>query len=296
VQTSESPAAAVPDNPLVAVDHYENFPVASVLCPPRIRPAVAAIYHFARCADDIADEGDASAEQRLADLKAYGEDLSAVFRGSGASARWGGIFGALAEARHQHDLPLQPLMDLLEAFGRDVYSPRYETREDLLGYCRLSANPVGRLLLHLYGLNDAYAKHQSDCVCSALQLINFWQDCSVDLPRSRVYLPEADARKHGLDLSAPATLKDSASSQALLAELCNWARGLMLQGAGLALTLPGRAGWELRLVVQGGLRILDRIAALQFRTLRQRPTLGLIDAGPLAWRALRMRRDAVLMP
>lgn len=280
----------------MAVDHYENFPVASVLCPPAIRPAVVAIYRYARCADDIADEGDATPAQRWSDLDAFERDLLAVYHGETVSPRWPDLFDALSHARRTHDLPMQPLKDLLAAFRRDVGSPRYEDRAALLDYCQLSAAPVGRLLLHLYRIDDKTSRHRSDCICSALQLINFWQDCSVDLPRGRVYLPLGDARRHGVNLEHPAALTDSPASQALLADLCDWARKLMVEGSDLALDLPGRAGWELRLVVQGGLRVLDRIAAWQFRTIARRPTLGLIDAGPVVWRALTARRLGAVGP
>lgn len=270
----------------VSVDHYENFPVASVLCPPAIRPAVVAIYHFARVADDLADEGAASPEERRAALAAYAADLESVYASRAPSPRWSAVFERLDQARRSHQLPLQPLRDLLDAFTQDTGNPAYETREQLLDYCRRSANPVGRLLLHLYGIGDAPSRAQSDDICTALQLVNFWQDCSVDHPRGRVYIPHADARRHGVELGLPQRLHDSPASQALLAELCGWARELMLRGAPLARRVPGRAGWELRLVVQGGLRILDKIASLQHATFTRRPTLGPADVPVLLWRAL----------
>jgi hydroxysqualene synthase len=274
----------------VGVDHYENFPVASVLCPPELRPAVVAIYNFARTADDIADEGDADTASRLADLAAYRADLSAVLAGQPAGPRWRQVFEPLAERVLSFALPGAPLHDLLDAFSQDTRNPLYADRAELLDYCRRSANPIGRLLLHLYGVGDAGALQQSDAVCTALQLINFWQDLSVDLPRGRVYLPLADLREHGLDVTLllgghPA---DSTAARRLVAELCAWAGGLMQHGAPLALRLPGRAGWELRLVVQGGLRILEKIAAMDHATLHQRPTLSAIDLPRLLWRALRM--------
>lgn len=274
----------------VSVEHYENFPVASVLCPPAIRPAVLAIYHFARTADDIADEGDAPATARLADLAAYRAQLQATAAGAGVApgARWAGVFRALGEAMRRHALPTQPLHDLLDAFAQDVRNPRYPDRAALLGYCRLSANPVGRLLLHLYGVADAVALRQSDAICSALQLANFWQDLSVDLPRGRCYLPLADLQAQGLDPAALPAGTDSAATRALVAELVAWARTLMLEGAPLARRLPGRAGWELRLVVQGGLRILDKIRRMDHAAFSHRPTLGPLDAPVLLWRALRM--------
>ena len=158
------------------------------------------------------------------------------------------------------------LHDLLSAFEQDVryteQQHRYESTDELLGYCRLSANPVGRLLLHLYGVHDARSLQQSDQICSALQLINFWQDISRDLPNGRCYLPADTLQRHGLqvaDFEHPA-LEATPDRQAVVAELCAYARGLMQLGAPLARRVPGRAGWELRLVVQGGLRILDAIA------------------------------------
>lgn len=273
------------------VDHYENFPVASWLCPPRLRAPVAAIYWFARTADDIADEGDAPASARLADLQAYGAELETTLAGA-AAARWSGIFAALGRAHRDFALPPQPLRDLLDAFAQDVRKTRdgegYADRAELLDYCRRSANPVGRLLLHLYGVSDAQSLERSDAICSALQLVNFWQDLGVDVPRGRYYLPAEDCVRFGLDQRAPATWSAHPRAPALVADLCAWARALMLQGAPLVHTVPGRAGWELRLVVQGGLRILDRIARIGHATLQQRPRLRAPDALPLLWRAARM--------
>lgn len=279
------------------IGHYENFPVASWLCPPALRPAVAALYHFARTADDIADEGDAPAPQRLADLAAYRAELHHSLQRSAAhtpDARWTGIFRALGAAAHRHALPAQPLHDLLSAFEQDVRHTAsghpYADTAELLAYCQRSANPVGRLLLHLYGVRDEASLRQSDQICSALQLINFWQDISVDLPRGRVYLPADTLRRHGVavaDFASDNRQKEPAM-QAVVAELCAGARGLMQQGAPLVHQVPGRAGWELRLVVQGGLRILDAIAAQQHRSWQARVTLGKADLPRLAWRALWM--------
>jgi squalene synthase HpnC len=275
----------------VSVDHYENFPVASLLCPSALRPAVVAIYRYARTADDLADEGSRGAEERRADLRDYRADLAAVFAGGPPSPRWAGVFDALAHARRTHDLPAQPLHDLLDAFDQDCGNPRYPDRAALLAYCRRSAEPIGRLLLHLYGISEPLALRRSDAICSALQLVNFWQDLSVDLPRGRVYLPEDDARRHGVDLHDPAALTDSRATRALVRELCAWAEVLMLEGAPLARTLPGRIGWELRLVVQGGLRVLEKIRRMDHATIGRRPVLTRADLLPLAWRALTMRRS-----
>lgn len=272
----------------MSIDHYENFPVASVLCPPAVRPAVLAIYHFARTADDLADEGDTEPAQRLADLAAYRQDLQATLESRPTAPRWRRVFDRLAPCIGRYRLPPPLLHDLLDAFEQDVRNPDYPDRESLLDYCRRSANPVGRLLLHLYGVRDARSLQQSDAICSALQLINFWQDLSVDGPRGRCYVPETELRRHGVLRSALRARENSPPTRALVAALCAWAQALMLQGAPLALRLPGRAGWELRLVVQGGLRILEKIGHMNHAAMRQRPTLTGMDAPLLLWRSLRM--------
>lgn len=274
----------------MGVDHYENFPVASLLCPPALRPAVAAIYHYARTADDIADEGDVLAEARLADLAAYLAELHAVADGEQPGTRWARVFLPLANALREHALPLSLLEDLLSAFSQDVVKTRYADRDELLDYCRRSANPIGRLLLHLYGVNDPDALAQSDAICSALQLINFWQDLSIDLPRGRIYLPLDRCRAHGVDEALLFAGIDTAATRALVRSECDWAEALMRRGAPLVHRVPGRAGWELRGVVQGGLAVLRKIAALDHATLDRRPALGALDLPGIAWRALAMRR------
>ena len=281
---------------IVGMGHYENFPVASWLCPPRLRPAIAAIYALARTADDIADEGHAAPAERLADLRALRHDLRAAAGAAPDSGRWLGVFQALRPVLRDFSLPIAPLEQLLDAFEQDVHftatASRYQTDAQLLDYCTRSANPVGRLLLHLYRIEDAHSLSQSDQICSALQLINFWQDLSIDVPRERWY-PSVQAMQQYLvkesDLQAP---RVCAPASRLLAHYVVQARRLMQQGAPLALRIPGRAGWELRLVVQGGLRILDKIAALNHESWCVRPRINLIDLPVLLWRAWRMRRTS----
>ena len=279
-----------------AHDHYENFPVASWLCPPRLRPPIAAIYAFARTADDIADEGEAAAAVRLQDLADFRADLHATAAGQPATGRWPEVFPPLAAQIRQWQLPVPLLDDLLDAFVQDVEMTRdgatYADRTALMDYCRRSANPVGRLLLHLYGIDDAESLAQSDAVCSGLQLANFWQDLSVDLPRHRHYVCDADLLRFGLERQALDRGRDTPATRALVADATTWARRLLLQGAPLALRVPGRTGWELRLVVQGGLRILDRISILDHATLARRPQLGPADVLTMLWRALHMRGPA----
>lgn len=277
------------------IHHYENFPVASWLCPPRLRPAIAAIYHFARTADDLADEGDASAAQRLDALAQYRADLLAIACGQGHSGQWPQVFDPLRKVLQDFQLPVPLLADLLDAFAQDVrYTAtqrRYRDDAELLDYCTRSANPVGRLLLHLYGVTDAVSLAQSDRICSALQLINFWQDVSSDVARGRWYPSQQAMAAHGVrdaDLQADST---SENARRLIATYAASARALMQAGAPLACRIPGRAGWELRLVVQGGLRMLDKIEALDFATWRTRPKLTVWDAPRLAWRAVWMRQQ-----
>ena len=274
------------DNRPVGVDHYENFPVASWWCPPALRPAVLAIYRFARTADDIADEGDAPAGERRAALARFSSALQACAGGQ-PSDEWSDVFVPLALQMRLHALPVAPFDHLLSAFIQDTANPLYADRAELLDYCARSANPIGRLLLHLAHLRDPHALRESDAVCTALQLINFWQDLSRDLPRGRCYVTRADAERHGLPLPPPAV--DSPAARALVRELVAWTRSTMLEGAPLVQRLPGRFGWELRFVIQGGLRVLDKIEAGGFDAMARRPTVGVADAPWLAWRALRMR-------
>lgn len=286
----------MPELRSTSIEHYENFPVASWLCPPRLRPPIAAIYHFARTADDIADEGALSAEQRLSDLAAFRADLHAVAEGRPPSMRWPQVFKPLAAQMRAFDLPLQPMDDLLSAFVQDVVKTRdgaaYADMAELLDYCSRSANPVGRLLLHLYKVNDKEALAESDAICTALQLINFWQDLSVDIPRGRYYLPLAECAFHGFSVTDPARqfpqLQKNKEARRLVAACVLNARSMMNAGASLVHRIPGRAGWELRGVVQGGLRILDKIEAIDCATLSQRPTLGKADVPYILWRMLRM--------
>jgi hydroxysqualene synthase len=283
------------DNPAMGVNHYENFPVASVLCPPALRAPIAAIYHFARTADDLADEGDAAPAERRLLLDTYEADLLRAVAGDTAG-RWQPVFAPLARAFDSHRLPLAPLRDLLSAFRQDTANPIYAQRADLLDYCRRSANPIGRLLLHLVDLRDPRALAQSDAVCTALQLINFWQDLRVDLPRGRHYVTDADLAAHGVDRASLKMGADSDTTRALVRELVAWARGLMLQGAPLVQAMPGRMGWELRFVVQGGLRILEKIERGGCNALSHRPTLTAWDGPLLAWRAVTMNPGRSLRP
>jgi squalene synthase HpnC len=267
------------------VDHYENFPVASILLPRRLVPAVEAIYAFARSADDLADEGDAGPAERLAALNAYDTALDGIEQGKTPSDP---MFARLAAALARHALPLQPLRDLLSAFRQDVVTTRYPDYAALLDYCRRSANPVGRLMLGLYGVRDGASLRASDAICTALQLINFWQDVGVDTAKGRIYLPQEDLARFAVGEEQIVQGRADQAWRALMRFEVERARALMLEGAPLATRLPGRVGWELRMVVQGGLRILEAIERVDYDVFGRRPQLGRLDWLAVAWRAVRM--------
>jgi hydroxysqualene synthase len=278
------------------ITHYENFPVASWLCPPHLRPAIAAIYWFARTADDLADEGDVTPQQRLEDLAAFRNDLQIAAKGETAalqvSTRWPQVFTPLAAAIAQYSLPIKHLEDLLSAFEQDIRKTRdgqgYTTVAELHDYCARSANPIGRLLLHLYGITDEAALSYSDNICTALQLINFWQDINQDIPRGRFYLPEDACDQFNVTRADLLSLKQTKNTTDLIAAQAVNTLAMMQKGSKLVHLIPGRAGWELRFVVQGGLRILDKIKALEYQMLVKRPKLTKLDYVVIGWRALWM--------
>lgn len=276
----------------MGVGHYENFPVASVLCPPRLRPPIVAIYRFARVADDLADEGGEPPVERLRQLSEYRAALRHACGGGAAApssaGRWPHVFAPLAQQIRDFRLPPPLLHALLDAFEQDVRNPPYPSREALLEYCRRSANPVGRLLLHLHGIGDAASLERSDQICSALQLINFWQDLSIDSPRGRHYVPDADRDRQHVTIAELREQRDSERVRALVRDLCEWAGAMMREGAPLASQVPGRAGWELRLVVQGGLRILEKLERMDHASLLRRPRLNALDLPAMLWRACSM--------
>jgi squalene synthase HpnC len=271
----------------MSVEHYENFPVASILLPKKLRPAVEAIYAFARSADDLADEGDATPAERLAALNDYEAALDRIAAGETGHTP---MFERLAQVVRDYDLPLAPMYALLSAFKQDVTVHRYATYDALLDYCARSANPVGHLMLHLYGAATEDNLRDGDAICSALQLINFLQDVAIDLHKERIYLPLEDLARFAIQ---PAALDDPAARprwRVMMKFEVARARALMLQGAPLALRMPGRIGFELRMMVQGGLFILDEIERVEYDVWRHRPTLSKRDWISVAWAAVRMRQ------
>ena len=267
----------------MAVGHYENFPVASSLLPARYRDAVVAIYRFARAADDIADEGDAAPGERLAALAAFGRAIDAIERGDTPAQP---PFPSVAAAIRTHRLPLAPFRALLAAFAQDVEITRYETFDAVLDYCSRSANPVGRLLLALYGVDNASSRLESDAICTALQLTNFWQDVAVDWRKGRVYLPLEDLARFGIDTASIAERKTDARWSRLMAYETARTRLLFDAGARLPGRLPFRAGLELRAISAGGRRILDRIDRVRGDVFNRRPVLDWRDWCVVSWRTL----------
>ncbi|MBV6274161.1 squalene synthase HpnC [Alcaligenaceae bacterium CGII-47] len=279
----------------MSVNHYENFPVASLLLPARLRPAVRNVYAFARGADDIADEGDATPKARIATLARWRNALQAISQHRALGQLDDDervVFEALAATITEHQLPVQPFFDLLSAFTQDAQTGRYANESALLDYCSRSANPVGRIMLHLYREVDAPKIAQADALCTGLQRTNFCQDVAIDWLKGRLYLPQDRLAHHGVDESYIAQcVQDppphtSTCWQALMHEQVNASRRHLLMGRSLAYHLPGRIGFELRLVVQGGLAILDKITHIDYNVFAHRPVLGKADWFVLLWRAL----------
>jgi phytoene synthase len=268
----------------VAVGHYENFPVASLLLPAPLREPIEVIYRFARSADDFADEGADPPDIRLRKLNDYRNRLAAIERGEPAADA---LFEDLARVIREHALPLRPFRDLLDAFSQDVTQKRYASFAELSDYCRRSANPVGRLLLHLFKRTTESDLERSDAICSALQLVNFWQDVDVDYRKDqRVYLPQDEMARHGVSERHLVEKRCDAAWRALMAFQVQRTRALMLSGAPLGRTLPGRVGLEIRATVQGGLRILGKIEAAGYDVFRKRPVLKGLDWPVLLLRAI----------
>lgn len=267
----------------VARSHYENFPVASRLLPRALRQPVAVIYAFARQADDFADEGELTPAARLAGLAALETMLDEIESGRTPNIALG---LALADSVRRHALPATLFRELLSAFRQDVVQKRYEDFGEVMNYCRRSANPIGRLLLHLLDQTDARDLACSDALCSALQLINFYQDLGQDYAEhARIYIPQDDMQRCGVDEEHFRTQRSDAAMQRLMHMQYERAHKLLRAGAPLAKRLPGRFGFELRLTVLGGQRILEQLR--QNPNVFARPRLRRRDWPGLCWRALR---------
>jgi squalene synthase HpnC len=289
-QSSDRLQAAYAECERLAREHYENFPVASRLLPAAARPHIAAIYAFARTADDFADEPGMADAERLRRLDEWGRRLKGLApadREAGA----GPLFVALRNTIREHRLPLALFEDLLSAFRQDVTTKRYATWADVLDYCRRSANPVGRLVLRVAGYEEARLDEASDAVCTALQLTNFWQDLERDWASGRLYVPlEERDRAGGRDEDLDARRMTSEWKTALRSA-AGRTRELFRAGRSVCDGVGGRLRWELRLTWLGGSRILDKLEEAEFDVFNRRPQLGASDAPALLWGALTWRRS-----
>jgi len=258
----------------MAVNHYENFPVASVLLPARLRRPVELIYAFARQADDFADEGDWSESVRLANLAGFVQQIDLIESGATPSAP---LFVDLADLIREFDLPIDLFRDLLSAFSQDVVKTRYADFGEVMDYCRRSANPVGRLLLHLYRATEPRSLAWSDNICSSLQLINFWQDVEIDYGKNRIYLPADEMAQYAVTESQIASRDAGGNWRELMLFQIDRTRRMLLAGAPLGRALPGRIGLELRMIVMGANRILEKLQASGGDVFRDRPVLSSFD-------------------
>jgi squalene synthase HpnC len=266
--------------------HYENFPVGSLLIPSALRPAIRAIYAFARTADDIADEGiTVTDEERLEQLDALRKDLGRVEQGF--SAHHPLIDNLERQALHPHHLPIQPFYDLLKAFEQDISKKRYAHFGEVMMYCRFSAQPVGHIMLHLFGVHERRAYAYSDAICAALQLINFLQDIEIDWQKGRCYLPQNEWEKFGLSEEALTTRECSPAWQRLMHYNIDRARRLLSSGSPLVKELPGRFSWELMFIVLGGNHILQRLHALdRNRVFHERPLIRFRGSCSILWQVI----------
>lgn len=268
----------------LAREHYENFPVASRLLPARMRPHIAAIYAFARIADDFADEPGRADAERLQLLAEWEAGLE-----PGPPSSEPQVFLALHHTIQECRLPRQLFHDLISAFRQDVTVKRYESWHDVLDYCRRSANPVGRLVLRVAGYDDPRLDAASDALCTALQLTNFWQDLERDWQNGRLYVPAEVHRAHGADLADLEKRRWTESWRQTLEACGAKTRALFAAGRPVCDGVAGRLRWELRLTWLGGSRILDKLEAARFDVFGQRPTLGAADAPAIVGRLLRWR-------
>jgi squalene synthase HpnC len=258
----------------VPVEHYENFPVASWLLPGRLRHPVEVIYRFARSADDIADEGDAPPAERLAQLAVYHAELDRIERGEPTRHP---VFVPLAAIIRDHAIPLAPFRDLLSAFAQDVEKKRYASFGEVMDYCRRSANPVGRLMLHLYGDRDPRHQAYSDAICSSLQLINFLQDIAIDYRKDRIYLPQDELSAYHVSEAQIGRGDTRGMWHVLMHKQIERARKLLQAGAPLGRQLKGRIGLELRVTLRGGETILRKLHADPGCVFQERPLLTRTD-------------------
>ncbi len=256
----------------LATHHYENFHVVSFLLPRRLHQDFYNVYAYCRWADDLGDEiGDVAESLRL--LEWWRGELARMYAGEAGHP----VFVALRGTVERHQIPEEPFADLVRAFIQDQTVTRYRTRQDVLDYCRYSANPVGRLVLYLCGYSDPGRQRLSDATCTALQLANFWQDVAVDLGKDRVYIPLDDLERHGCPLEDVFALRATPAFRTTLRDVVEWARGLFLEGLPLAGMVDGRLAVDLDLFSRGGMLVLDKIARQDYDVLSRRPRVSRVE-------------------
>jgi squalene synthase HpnC len=257
----------------LATHHYENFHVVSFLLPKRLHQDLYNVYAYCRWADDLGDEiGDTAESLRL--LHWWREQLDDLYAGREATHP---VFVALAGTVARYGIPRDPFADLIRAFVQDQTVTRYRTWEELFGYCRNSANPVGRLVLYLCGYSDAARQALSDATCTALQLANFWQDVTVDLQKDRVYLPLEVLERHGYTLEDLFARRLTPAFRHAMREVVERARCLFLEGLPLVGMVDRRLALDLDLFSRGGLRVLDKIALQEYDVLSSRPAISKVE-------------------
>ena len=277
----------------VARRHYENFPVASWLLPSEIRPHVAAVYAFARYADDFADEGDRAPSERLTLLDDWLRRFHVAVNGEvnpDSDQSVDLVFAAVNHTMTRYDLPASLFEDLISAFRQDVTVDRYESWETLLDYCRRSANPVGRLVLRIAGRREEALERASDCLCSALQIANFLQDFDFDWQRGRLYIPSEVSRNFSASESELDDDQLSPAWRATIADVARRNRQLFDLGRSICDEVGGRLGLELRFTWLGGCRILDQLKSGDYDPRMRRPKLGAGDFLPILWKAANWQR------
>jgi len=257
----------------LAKSHYENFPVASFFIPREKRPYVWSVYAFARVADDFADEGDTPAHRRLEQLDRWGEYLNECYESKASHP----IFIALGETVRRFNIPKEPLANLLTAFRMDVTQNRFGSSSDLLYYCRHSANPVGQLVLHIFGNATDRTIALSDTICTALQLTNFWQDVAADWQKGRLYIPLEDCERFGYTEPDIESRVMDERFRKLMAFEVNRTRELFAAGKPLLREAPPALRFELNLTWRGGMKILEKIERLHYDVLHGRPVLSLMN-------------------
>jgi squalene synthase HpnC len=271
----------------MSVNHYENFPVASLLLPSRLRIPVTLIYRFARAADDFADEGELPVRERLALLAGFDDELRSIERAPASSEQGAPVppsdgarlplFKELAPVIHEYALPLDLFRDLLSAFAQDVTKTRYANFTELLDYSRRSANPVGRLLLALYRAATPQNLAWSDNICTSLQIINFLQDIAIDYAKGRIYMPQDELARYGVSETKIAAHDTGHAWHEFMMFQIERARSMLWRGAPLGRALKGRIGLEMRMIISGGDRILTKIVNAQCDVFRHRPVLRAYD-------------------